>query len=43
VERSDGSRGLVLAEIAPGETVERLRKVTAARFEVSPELREMAV
>jgi len=31
---------MVLTETAPGETVESIRKVTEADFEVSPNLRE---
>ncbi len=42
VARGDGSRGLVLREIAPGETVEGLRAVTEADFEVDPGLRTLA-
>ncbi len=38
---SDGGRRMVLTEIAPGETVEGLREVTGATFDVSPELRTM--
>ena len=35
VEKPDGSRGLVLREIAPGETVEGIREITGASFEVA--------
>ncbi|TNF24785.1 MAG: CoA transferase subunit B [Deltaproteobacteria bacterium] len=39
VAGDDGQKKLVLSELAPGETVESIRAVTGARFEVSPELR----
>ena len=38
VEHPDGSRGLVLREIAPGETVEGIREITGATFEVVEDL-----
>jgi len=38
VERAHGSRGLVLREIAAGETVESLRAQTGASFDVAPDL-----
>jgi len=41
VTRADGSRGLVLRQIARGETVESLRAVTGARFEVAADLSEL--
>ncbi len=42
VEGADGSRGLVLREIAPGETVEGIREVTGAPFAVSDDLVEFS-
>lgn len=36
------AKKLVLTEIAPGETVDGIRRVTAARFEVAPDLRTIA-
>ena len=41
IEAADGSRTLRLQEIAPGETVEGLRDVTGASFEVADDLRTM--
>ena len=41
VERPDGSRRLVLREVAPGETAESIRAVTQAAFDVDPVLREI--
>ena len=38
----DGPPRLVLTEIAPGESVEGIRALTEASFEVSPDLRNMA-
>ena len=43
VEGEDGTRGLVLREIAPGESVEGIREVTGAPFEVSEDLVEFSV
>jgi len=42
VEGDDGKKKLVLSEIAPGETVEGIRAVTGASFEVSPDLKTIA-
>ena len=41
-EEADGSRGLVLREIAPGETVEGIREITGASFEVASDLGTVA-
>ena len=41
VETEGGGRQLVLSEIAHGETVEGLREVTGAHFEVADDLRTM--
>jgi len=41
VTRDDGSRGLVLTQLARGETVEGVRAQTGARFEVAPDLVEI--
>ena len=38
--KPDGS-GMILKEIAPGMTLDELRAITAASFEVSPDLKEM--
>ena len=43
VEAADGTRGLVLREIAPGESVEGIRAVTGAAFEVAADLVEFSV
>ncbi|MCA9518814.1 MAG: succinyl-CoA--3-ketoacid-CoA transferase, partial [Myxococcales bacterium] len=43
VPEEGGGGHLVLREIAPGETVEGIRAVTEARFEVSPDVREIVV
>ena len=42
VANADGSRGLVLKEIAPGETVESVRERTGAAFTVADDLSEIA-
>ena len=42
VEAQDGARSLVLREIAPGETVEGIRAVTGAPFEVASDLVEFS-
>ncbi|MCC6620264.1 MAG: CoA transferase subunit B [Deltaproteobacteria bacterium] len=41
VVRADGSRGLVLRELARGETVDGVRAQTGARFEVAADLAEI--
>ncbi|MEZ4269103.1 MAG: CoA transferase subunit B [Myxococcota bacterium] len=41
VDRPDGSRGLVLREVAPGETADSIRAVTEAAFEVADDLVEI--
>ena len=43
MDDGDGGRTLVLREIAEGETVEGLREITEAEFEVSPNLRPVSV
>ena len=43
VEGDDGQATLVLQEIAPGESVESLRELTGAQFEVSENLQEIQV
>ena len=42
VEADDGTRSLVLREIAPGETVDGIREVTGAPFEVASDLVEFS-
>ena len=42
VDLPSGERGLVLREIAPGETVEGIREVTGAAFEVARDLVEVS-
>ena len=42
VETEGGGRALMLTEIAESETVEGLREITGAHFEVSPALSTMA-
>ncbi|MGM0574533.1 MAG: 3-oxoacid CoA-transferase subunit B [Myxococcota bacterium] len=42
VERTDGSRALVLSELAPGETVEGIREITEAAFTVADDVAEIA-
>ena len=42
VANADGSQGLVLKEIAPGETVESVRERTGAAFTVADDLSEIA-
>ncbi len=41
VAKDDGSRGMVLKEIAKGETVDGVRAQTGARFEVAADLVEL--
>ncbi|HRE88378.1 MAG TPA: 3-oxoacid CoA-transferase subunit B [Myxococcota bacterium] len=43
VKQADGSRKMVLAELAPGETVDSVRAQTEATFEVSPSLSTITV
>ena len=43
VEADGGHRSLVLREIAPGETVDGIRAVTGAHFEVASDLVEFSV
>jgi 3-oxoacid CoA-transferase subunit B len=43
VEGEGGARSLVLREIAPGETVDGIRAVTGAHFEVASDLVEFSV
>lgn len=43
VARPDGSRGLILREIASDQTVEGLREITGADFDVDPDLRTLEV
>ncbi|MEC9072464.1 MAG: 3-oxoacid CoA-transferase subunit B [Myxococcota bacterium] len=43
VTGQDGTPSLVLREIAPGESVEGLRELTGAQFEVSEDLQEIQV
>lgn len=42
VDKPGGGRGLVLREVAPGQTAESIRAVTEAAFEVADELAEIA-
>ena len=41
ITRADGRRSLLLRELAEGESVEGLREITGAHFDVDPELRPM--
>jgi 3-oxoacid CoA-transferase subunit B len=43
VRQPDGSRKMVLTELAPGETLDDVRAQTGAAFEVSPDLKTIAV
>jgi 3-oxoacid CoA-transferase subunit B len=42
VDKADGGRGLVLREVAPGQTADSIRAVTEAAFEVADGLVEIA-
>jgi len=43
VRQPDGARRMVLTELAPGETLDDVRAQTGAAFEVSPDLKTIAV